>query len=258
MAGAVLPLLSAPVLADVIYRCLRDDGETVVSFNRRLEGMKCTVYQDLDKQAEKPKGAKCHSQRFRDTIFYKCEKDGVWYIFNRSVTQEGKGGSSAPRKDSGSDYPPSGSRQVVSSDDVVVSDIPSGASRVSDLPSIVAAASDEFGVPVPLLMAIIETESGFNPDVVSPVGAQGLMQLMPVTADYLNVDNPFDPVENVRAGAKLIRLLSDRFEGDIELVLAAYYAGATAVERAGRVPVSCEDYVRKVMARYRKHAGPAQ
>jgi len=249
---------AAPASADVIYRCVRDDGETIVSFNRKLEGMKCTVYQDLDKQAEKPKGAKCHSQRFRDTIFYKCEKDGVWYIFNRAATPDGQGGANRTGKGPGGDYPPAGSRQVVSSDDVVVPDIPASASRVADLASIVASASAEFGVPVALLMAVIETESGFNPDVVSPVGAQGLMQLMPVTADYLNVDNPFDPVENVRAGARLIRILSDRFEGDIELVLAAYFAGATTIERAGGVPSSCEDYVRKVMARYRKHSGVAQ
>lgn len=251
-AAVLFLILAVPAVADVIYRCVRDDGETVVSFNRKLDGMKCTVYEDLDKQPEKPKGSKCHTQRFRDTVFYKCEKDGVWYIFNRSVAPEGNRG---PGQDG---YPPKGARQVASSEDMVVSEIPAGAARVQDLPAIVAAASAEFGVPRALLLAIIEVESGFNPDVVSPVGAQGLMQLMPVTADYLNVDNPFDPVQNVRAGAKLIRILSDRFEGDIELVLAAYYAGASTVERAGGVPASCEDYVAKVVARYRKHVAAEQ
>ncbi len=244
-------VVSTGAAADVIYRCVRSDGEIVVSFNRKLDGMKCTVYEDLDRAQEKPKGARCHSQRFRDTIFYKCEKDGVWYIFNKPVAPAVKTGvAGGVRQD--------GARQVASSADVLLPAIPAGASRVADLPSIVASASAEFGVPVALLMAVIEVESGFNPDIVSPVGAQGLMQLMPVTADYLDVDNPFDPAQNVRAGAKLIRILSDRFEGDIELVLAAYYAGASTVERAGGVPASCEDYVAKVMDRYRRHLGAVQ
>ena len=77
-------------------------------------------------------------------------------------------------------------------------------------------ASQEAGIPVALLRAVIEVESGANPDVVSPAGAQGLMQLMPVTASYLDVKDPFDPEENVAAGARLLRILSDRFNGDIE------------------------------------------
>lgn len=229
---------------DVIYRCVRSDGETIISFNRKLDGMKCSVHENLDREPTKPKGAKCHTQRYRDTTFYKCEKNGVWYIFNKASRS---GGDVAASGDSNS----SGTRNDV--DVAKLSDSAPDGGKVVDLPGIVASAADEFGVPAGLLMAIIEVESGFNPDVVSPVGAQGLMQLMPVTADYLEVQDPFDPVENVRAGARLIRLLSDRFDGDIELVLAAYNAGAGAVNRAGGVPDACRGYVTKVISRYRRN-----
>ena len=84
---------------DVIYRCVRKDGETIISFNRKLDGMKCSVHENLDREPSKPKGAKCHTQRYRDTIFYKCEKNGVWYIFNKASKS---GGDAAASGDSGS------------------------------------------------------------------------------------------------------------------------------------------------------------
>ncbi|MBP7382822.1 lytic transglycosylase domain-containing protein [Myxococcota bacterium] len=245
MACVASLLLPAGARGDVIYRCVRKDGETIISFNRKLDGMKCSVHENLDREPSKPKGAKCHTQRYRDTIFYKCEKNGVWYIFNKASKS---GGDATASGDSGS----SGTRNDGDVANNVGEPAPDGG-KVVDLPGIVAAAAEEFGVPAGLLMAIIEVESGFNPDVVSPVGAQGLMQLMPVTADYLEVQDPFDPVENVRAGARLIRLLSDRFDGDIELVLAAYNAGAGAVKRAGGVPDACRGYVTKVISRYRRN-----
>ncbi len=240
--ASLLPPLGAR--GDVIYRCVRKDGETIISFNRKLDGMKCSVHENLDREPSKPKGAKCHTQRYRDTVFYKCEKNGVWYIFNKASRSSGGAAASGERDSSGTGNDVDVAR---------VSDSAPEVGKVVDLPGIVAAAAEEFGVPAGLLMAIIEVESGFNPDVISPVGAQGLMQLMPVTADYLEVQDPFDPVENVRAGARLIRLLSDRFDGDIELVLAAYNAGAGAVKRAGGVPDACRGYVTKVIARYRRN-----
>lgn len=102
-----------------------------------------------------------------------------------------------------------------------------------------------------LLRAVIEQESAYRPCAVSPKGAKGLMQLMPDTAEQLGVKDPFDPQENIQAGAKYLKQLLDKYKGDLPQTLGAYNAGPTAVDQAGGVPDIQEtrDYVKSILQR---------
>ena len=100
-----------------------------------------------------------------------------------------------------------------------------------------------------LVASVVETESGFDPRAVSRAGAAGLMQLMPSAAAEHQVDDVFDPAENLRGGAAHLRLMLDRFES-LPLALAAYNSGATTVMRSNGIPPFKEtrDYIRRVLA----------
>ena len=138
---------------------------------------------------------------------------------------------------------------------------PPGAERVDAFarlarPTAVAFAiadgAKRAGVDPALIAAVAQTESGGNPNARSSAGALGLMQLMPQTARSLGVADPYDPVQNVRAGAAYLRTLLDRF-GDLKSAIAAYNAGPGAVSRYGGVPPYAETqtYVERVMVAYR-------
>ena len=120
--------------------------------------------------------------------------------------------------------------------------------------SLIANASQQYGVAFPLLKAIIKAESGFNPRAVSKKGAKGLMQIMPQNFKLLGIKDPFDPSQNINAGARYFKQMYDRF-GKLALSLAAYNAGPKAVERYKTVPPyeETEEYVKRVLKFYHSY-----
>jgi soluble lytic murein transglycosylase-like protein len=126
-------------------------------------------------------------------------------------------------------------------------------SRVVAYASLIDDEARSHGLDPALVQALIRVESGFNPAAVSSKGAMGLMQLTPATAKRYGVGNAFDPLQNIRGGTEYLKDLLQMFDQDIELVLAAYNAGETAVISHGRrIPPYREtlDYVPKVMRHY--------
>jgi soluble lytic murein transglycosylase-like protein len=101
---------------------------------------------------------------------------------------------------------------------------------------LIDGAAQQQGIDTKLLRAVIEQESGFRPCAISPKGAQGLMQLMPATAEQFNVDDPFDPRQSIEGGAKYLKQLLDKYKGDMPQTLAAYNAGPGATDLAKGVP----------------------
>jgi hypothetical protein len=126
-----------------------------------------------------------------------------------------------------------------------------GATSLSD---IFQEAADTYGVDVNLLTAIAKQESGFDASATSSCGAQGIMQLMPATAQSLGVTDAYDPYENIMGGAKLISQLLNQYDGDVSLALAAYNAGSGNVAKYGGIPPFAEtqNYVAKVTAYYQE------
>jgi hypothetical protein len=178
------------------------------------------------------------SGRVRADIYTYTDANGVTHISNRPP-----GGRRT------------GVRQVRTSDRAprpspsVPSDIPDGARNWD---SHIREAAALYRLPEPFIRAVIRVESGGNPAVVSPVGACGLMQLMPGTAARMGVTDIFDPRQNILGGTRYLRVLANLFNGDLILTIAAYNAGEAAVLRYRGIPPYDETqrYVRRVLGFY--------
>jgi len=116
---------------------------------------------------------------------------------------------------------------------------------------IIKEASEEYSIPESLIKAVIKQESNYMPNAVSHMGATGLMQLMPTTAEGLGVssDNITDPYTNIMAGSKHLSKMLDRYDGRIDLALSAYNAGSTVVDRVQRIPniEETQNYVKVII-----------
>ena len=124
--------------------------------------------------------------------------------------------------------------------------------------TFIERAADRHQVDPALVKAIIMAESGYNSKAISKKGAKGLMQLMPKTAEALGVEDSFNPEDNIDAGVEYFRKLLNRFDGSIELALAAYNAGSRNVRKHRGVPPykATKYYIKKVLNYYQTYKEP--
>jgi len=127
--------------------------------------------------------------------------------------------------------------------------------RYSRYGESIREAATLYQIPEELVRAVIRCESDYDPRAVSPAGARGLMQLMPDTAALMQVRDIDDPLDNIYGGVRLLRVLANEFNGDLELTIAAYNAGDGAVIRFGGIPPfpQTRDYVASVTKYYRRY-----
>ncbi len=190
--------------------------------------------------------------------FYECRSGGRVWLTNRPAS----GGrcrvvmkSRAPRTTRGASARSVGGARPgpAFSPPPAGSGIEAGDPRID---AIVRAGAERYALPLAFVRAVVKVESNFHPRATSRVGAMGLMQLMPGTAASLGVQDPYDPQDNVMGGCKLLRMLANRFEGDLVRTLAAYHAGRGAVEAKEGVPYARTDqYVRMVLDQYYRFKG---
>ena len=145
---------------------------------------------------------------------------------------------------------------AIAENDLIPLDIPQSGDPNLDL--IIFRAGEREGVDPRLIHAVIQQESKYHPDAKSPVGAKGLMQLMPDTAKRFHCDDPKDETCNVEAGTKYLKFLLKRFDGDVSLALAGYNAGEGSVDKYDGIPPykETQNYVKKIVNNYGKTYHP--
>ena len=185
-------------------------------------------------------------------IYYRMGKDGVIHFTNRDRAGRGwkRIKKSGPGKASsvGAKKPPRrGARDR-------------SPARFSRFDRHILEATTLYHIPVTLVRAVIHVESNYDPNVVSRAGAQGLMQLMPSISRGMGVRDPYNPRQNVFGGTLLLRILANRFDGDLVLTLAAYHAGTGAVRKYRGIPpyATTRAYIRMVLKQYYRYKKKAK
>ncbi len=127
----------------------------------------------------------------------------------------------------------------------------------AEINDLIEKYADKNGLDSDFVRAVVNQESGYNPNATSKCGAMGLMQLMPGTAQGLGVSNAYDPEQNIQGGTKYLKGLMDRFDNNKSLALAAYNAGPNAVKKYGGIPPyqETQNYVKSVISQYDKMKG---
>jgi soluble lytic murein transglycosylase-like protein len=184
---------------------------------------------------------------------YRCKRaDGTQHYTNirepgrrcQLVVRSGKKSKARQGKSSGTKSPSSSSRSK-------------DPARYDRYNGLIDEAAQLYQLPESFIRAVMRVESDFNPKVVSRAGAMGLMQLMPKTARSMGVSDPFDARQNILGGSRYLRILANRFKGDLVLTVAAYNAGESAVEKYHGIPPYKETqrYVRRVLKHYYAYRG---
>jgi hypothetical protein len=185
-------------------------------------------------------------------VFRYVDREGR--IHEVKVADEGSSAPRLPAPSPGADPSPRAERSpgADSLPDAALPWLPAAPSLDYPYAALIREAAALYSLPVELILAVMRVESRFDPDAVSRSGAMGLMQLMPATAEELEVRDPFDPRQNILGGARFLRILVNAFDGDLAGALAAYNAGPGALQRNGGVPPTEEtrQYVVKVLSHY--------
>lgn len=197
---------------------------------------------DIDFQPKGPEAIQQRIAELRDRMGIRDPKD-----FNAAMKEAAK----IPPRLQG--YIGSGPVDLHSDGEVAPFD-PYGGGKPSEkvqVQAMIERVAREQNVDSKLIRAVVEAESDYKINEVSVAGAQGLMQLMPATAKQMGVNNPFDPYENLTGGTKYLKQMLARYNGQLDLALAAYNAGPGKVDRAKGVPDIAEtkNYVRKITAK---------
>ena len=237
LAAALLALFATDLQARTVWRCVRDGSVSLATAPE--PGSKCTSRMLADAAAALPNlwGS---LGTFHGTL-YRREQDGVVVYGTRKLP------GSEPLQRFTVATPPGSPAHVGLG--------PVGKPRLGVYKREFATAARRTGVDEALLRAVAHAESAYAPDAVSSKGAKGVMQLMPdVISDY-GVADPFSPTQAILAGAKYLKRLEARYDGNALLVAAAYNAGAGAVAQYGGVPPYAEtrEYVEKVSALYARY-----
>ena len=181
------------------------------------------------------------------------DAEGVAHFTN--IKPKGKGKKNPWKRVMSSESADSSSSSGTSSRADIVTAKDDSPDRFTRYDDHIAEAADLYQIPVSLIRAVIKVESDYDPRVVSSKGARGLMQLMPAAASDMRVDNVHDPRENILGGVRYLRILANKFDGDLVLTIAAYHSGGGKVSRYMDVPPypRVRQYVRMVLDRYYRY-----